>query len=83
FQHGRGDPLTAALVKEFGLYPPGCAVRLRSGETGMVMRRGEAANTPVGAVLTDRTGLLRTEPARRDTARAEFGIHAVVPLAAL
>ncbi len=83
YQHGRGDPLTAALIKEFGLYPPGCAVRLRSGETGMVMRRGESANTPVVAVLTDRSGLLRTEPARRDTARAEFSVQGVVPLAGL
>lgn len=83
YQLGRGDPLTAAIIKEFGLYPPGCAVRLRSGETGMVMRRGGSANTPVVAVLTDRTGLLRPEPARRDTARPEYGIQAVVSLAAL
>ena len=41
----------AALIKEFGLYPPGCAVRLKSGEVGMVMRRGETASTPVVAVL--------------------------------
>lgn len=83
FQAGKGDALTAALIKEFGLYPPGCAVRLKSGEVGMVMRRGESANAPEVAVLTDRAGQPRTEPARRDTARPEFGIAAVVPLAAL
>lgn len=83
YQADKGDALTAALIKEFGLYPPGCAVRLKSGEVGMVMRRGESANTPVVAVLTDRSGMLRTEPARRDTARPEYGIQAVVPLAGL
>lgn len=83
YQAGKGDALTAALIKEFGIYPPGCAVRLKSGEVGMVMRRGDSANTPVVAVLTDRAGMLRPEPARRDTSRPEFGIQAVVPLAGL
>jgi HD-GYP domain-containing protein (c-di-GMP phosphodiesterase class II) len=83
YQSAKGDALTAALIKEFGLYPPGCTVRLKSGEVGMVMKRGDSASTPVVAVLTDRSGNLRLEPARRDTARPEFGIAAVVPLAAL
>jgi hypothetical protein len=83
YQAGKGDALTAALIKEFGLYPPGCTVRLKSGEVGMVMKRGDSANTPVVAVLTDRQGHLRIEPAKRDTAKAEFGIAAVVPLAGL
>ena len=83
YQGGKGDALTAALIKEFGIYPPGCTVRLKSGEVGMVMKRGDSANTPVVAVLTDRQGNLRIEPAKRDTAKAEFGIAAVVPLSGL
>ncbi len=83
YQSAKGDALTAALIKEFGLYPPGCTVRLKSGEVGMVMKRGDSASTPLVAVLTDRDGSLRIEPARRDTARPEYGIAAVVPLAAL
>lgn len=83
YQAGRGDAMTAALIKEFGLYPPGCAVRLKSGEVGMVMRRGDSASTPRVAVLTDRAGGLLPEPARRDTARPEYGITAVIPLAGL
>lgn len=83
YQSAKGDALTAALIKEFGLYPPGCTVRLKSGEVGLVMRRGESANTPLVAVLTDRDGNLRLEPARRDTARPEFGIAAVMPQAGL
>lgn len=83
FQAGRGDVMTAALIKEFGLYPPGCAVRLKSGEVGMVMRRGDSASTPRVAVLSDRSGGLLPEPAQRDTARAEFSISAVIPLSGL
>lgn len=83
YQRARGDALTAALIKEFGLYPPGCTVRLKSGETGMVMRRGESANSPVVAVLTDREGQPRSEPLRRDTAQAEHAVTAVVPLGSL
>jgi HD domain len=83
FQAGRGDVMTAALIKEFGLYPPGCAVRLKSGEVGLVMRRGESASTPRVAVLGDRSGGLLPEPAQRDTSRAEFSIAAVIPLSGL
>ncbi len=77
------SPITAAIVKEFGLYPPGCSVRLKSGELGVVMRRGETAATPVVAVVTTRNGDPLMTPARRDTAQAGFGVDAVVPAAAL
>jgi HD-GYP domain-containing protein (c-di-GMP phosphodiesterase class II) len=61
-----GSPVTAAIIKEFGIYPPGCTVRLRSGETGMVFRRGGNANTPIVAVVTDRAGDALLTPLRRD-----------------
>jgi len=83
FKAAHGDMMTAALIKEFGLYPPGCAVRLKSGEVGMVIRRGESASTPRVAVLSDRGGGLLPEPAQRDTARGEFGITAVIPQSGL
>lgn len=83
YQAGRGDAMTAALIKEFGIYPPGCAVRLKSGETGMVMRRGASASTPCVAVLADRHGDPRPEPLQRDTSRAEHAVAGVIPLAGL
>lgn len=83
YQAGKGDVMTAALIKEFGLYPPGCAVRLKSGEVGMVMRRGESASTPLVAVVADRSGIVLTEPARRDTSRPETAIAAVIPFTGL
>lgn len=83
YQAGRGDAMTAALIKEFGIYPPGCAVRLKSGEVGMVMRRGESASAPRVAVLSDRVGDALMEPVHRDTSRPEYAITAVIPLAGL
>ena len=83
YQAGRGDAMTAALIKEFGIYPPGCTVRLKSGEVGMVMRRGETASTPRVAVLTDRVGDSLLDPVHRDTSRPEHAITAVIPPAAL
>ena len=74
---------TAAIVKEFGLYPPGSTVRLKSGELGMVIRRGDTAATPLVAVLTTRQGDPLMTPLPRDTAQAEFGVAAVVPSSAL
>lgn len=77
------SPYTNAIVKEFGLYPPGCTVRLHSGELGMVMRRGGTATTPVVAVLTARNGDQLLAPMRRDASQAGHGVAAVVPNTAL
>lgn len=83
YQASRGGAMSAALIKEFGLYPPGCAVRLKSGEVGMVMRRGGSASTPLVAVVADRSGIVLTEPASRDTSRPDTAIAAVIPFAGL
>jgi HD-GYP domain-containing protein (c-di-GMP phosphodiesterase class II) len=71
-------PMTAALVKEFGVYPPGCCVRLHSGELGVVIKRGETATTPIAAALTNRHGEPLLEPVRRDTAEPDHAIVAVI-----
>ncbi|WP_088280140.1 HD-GYP domain-containing protein [Ideonella sp. A 288] len=81
FMQDPGDLMTAALVKEFGVYPPGCFVRLVSGETGMVVRRGPTVMTPVVAVMTTTHGVPITEPKRRDTSEQAFTVAAVVPTA--
>ena len=78
FTQDHGNPLTAALVKAFGVYPPGCCVRLASGEVGLVVKRGASANTPVVASLTNRNGDPMIEPVRRNTAQAEHAIVDVV-----
>lgn len=78
FSEHPGDPTTAALIKEFGLYPPGCFVRLASGETGIVVRRGRAAHTPEVATLTSARGAALSDPLRRDTSRPEFAVVALL-----
>lgn len=74
FVREASSPMTHALVKEFGLYPPGSFVRLASGETGIVVKRGPTMLTPVVAALTWRSGEPRTEPLRRDTSQNTFKV---------
>jgi HD-GYP domain-containing protein (c-di-GMP phosphodiesterase class II) len=78
FMNDPGNSMTVALVKEFGVYPPGCFVRLASGETAIVVRRGATVITPMVAVLTTPTGMPLAEPQSRDTSRPEHAITGVV-----
>lgn len=71
------NPLAGALIKAFGIFPPGTMVRLASGELGLVIGNGDKAYHPVVAALTDAAGEPRLTPMRRDTSR---GGHAVVAL---
>lgn len=79
FMHEPGHPMVAALVKEFGLYPPGCFVELASGETGMVVKRGHAVNNPIVAVMANAKGQPYREPLHRDTSFPAYAVKAVLP----
>jgi len=79
FMQNPGHPASAALIKEFGAYPPGCFVRLASGETGVVVQRGPTVMTPVVAVLSSASGASLGEPLRRDTSVKGFAVHSVLP----
>lgn len=79
FMRDPANPITAALVKEFGVYPPGCYVALATGETGIVVKRGPTVMAPVVAVMTDRHGEPMLEPVRRDTSKVGHAIVAVIP----
>jgi HD-GYP domain-containing protein (c-di-GMP phosphodiesterase class II) len=78
FMQDPGHPMTAALVKEFGIYPPGCHVRLASGEHGIVVQRGPAVNMPVVACLTDALGRALPEPRRIETADKRHAVVGIV-----
>jgi len=78
FMQEPGHPMVAALVKEFGVYPPGCWVRLASGETGLVVRRGATVMTPIVAAMTGPQGLPYPQPLKRDTAHKAFTVHSVL-----
>ena len=75
FMQDPGHPMTAALVKEFGIYPPGSHVRLASGELAIVVARGASITTPLVACLTNERGAPLANPVRRETTNK---IHAVV-----
>lgn len=74
FQGSGGSPLAAAIIKSFGLYPPGDFVRLASGELAIVIRRGEDARSPLVASITDRSGIPIVNTIQRDTRLAAFTI---------
>lgn len=78
FTHSGGDPLAALVIKEFGIYPPGCYVRLASGEVAIVVQRGATANAPIVAAITNKNGDSLTQPVRRDTSIAANAIAATV-----
>ncbi len=65
FMQDPGHPMTAALVREFGIYPPGSYVRLGGGELAVVVARGASITTPVVSCLTDARGVPVLEPHRR------------------
>lgn len=73
------NPMVAAIVKEFGIYPPGCFVRLESGEQAIVVKRGALLHAPTVTVLTLRSGELRGDPIRRDTSRPGWRVTGIIP----
>lgn len=83
FVQERQHPVAAAVVKEFGVYPPGCLVHLECGERGVVIKRGPSANTPIVAALTSRNGDALLEPLRRHTDHRGYAVVGVMPESAL
>ncbi len=80
---GRPDDIGGALLRAVGLYPPGTAVELASGERGLVVARGRRANVPFVASLVGASGLALGQPLLRDTVEARFAVRAALPLGAL
>jgi HD-GYP domain-containing protein (c-di-GMP phosphodiesterase class II) len=78
FQEDGAGPVSAAIVKEFGIYPPGELVELKSGELAVVVRRSDNARTPQAASITNRQGVPTVNTVVRDTAKPEFAIVSVV-----
>ncbi len=78
FMQDPGHPLTAALVKEFGIYPPGCHVRLASGEVAVVVGRGATITAPLVACLSNARGAPLPHPIRRETNDRAHAVVAVV-----
>lgn len=78
FAENPGNPVATVLIKEFGLYPPGTFVKLASGETGIVSRRGPSAHAPQVTLTANARGVALNEPVQRDTSKLGYGIVAVL-----
>ena len=74
YREDKGGPISTAIVKEFGLYPPGDFVKLKSGELGIVVERTANAKAPIVAAITDAAGKAVVRTVRRDTLQPEFAI---------
>ncbi len=66
----------ATIIRELGLYPPGCLVELASGEQAIVVRRMPDQHSPDVAVLRQGDGTPLPTPVRSHTRRAS-GRHIV------
>jgi hypothetical protein len=74
------DPsISALLERALGRWPPGTVVRLRSGETAIVVRRTSDASGCVARVVRNRDGLPTPEPARRLTQREGYAVVEELP----
>jgi len=82
-QMADSSPLASALIKAFGVFPPGTFVRLASGELGMVVRNGDKAYRPIVAALTNSAGEPRLTPLVRDSADATHAVVGLLPAKAL
>jgi HD-GYP domain-containing protein (c-di-GMP phosphodiesterase class II) len=76
---GAANPYAAAIVKEMGIYPPGTFVKLKCGETAVVIRAGESAHTPQVCALHDAEGMRYGAPIPRDTTHPDYKVVATVP----
>jgi HD-GYP domain-containing protein (c-di-GMP phosphodiesterase class II) len=83
YSESGGDPAAAAIIKEYGVYPPGNVVRLGSGELAIVIRRGATGLTPVAAAITDKSDVPTVHTKQRDTAQPAYAIKGVEPYSAL
>lgn len=68
------QPTAALLIKEFGMYPPGCFVKLASGETAVALRNGPSALAPQVAILQENV----PHPLLRDTSEPAYKVTAVI-----
>lgn len=79
YAEAQGHPSAAAIIKEYGIYPPGNVVKLASGELAVVIRRGATAQAALAAAVTDKAGMPVVHTARRDTSQPAYAIRSSAP----
>ncbi len=78
-ENGQVDEAGAALIDALGKYPPGSAVRLANGETGIVVGRNQGGDAPKVVVLMDAAGAAPAMPYVRRTGPKQFRVMASMP----
>ncbi|MDP2371559.1 HD-GYP domain-containing protein [Rhodoferax sp.] len=76
FRDDHGGALSTAVIKQFGIYPPGDFVKLASGELAVVVQRTANARAPIVAVITDKAEHPIAKTMRRDSSLPEYAITA-------
>ncbi len=72
--------ITTFFIQELGMYPPGCCVKLASGETAVVMAKGGSTTTPDVMVIKNANGDVLPSPELRKTEAEAFAIKEGVAL---
>lgn len=74
YREDGGGLLSSAVVKAFGIYPPGELVRLANGEIGVVAHLTDNVRYPIVSVITDTAGRPIAHTLQRDTSEKEFAV---------
>lgn len=74
YREDQGGAMSTAVIKEFGIFPPGDVVKLASGETAVVVRRSGNVKCPIAAAITDAHGKPSVHTIQRDTAQTAYAI---------
>jgi len=70
--------LIEVFVKLLGIYPPGCIVKLKSNEVGIVTKRGTRVDTPTVMVLSDAKNDALMFKVKRQTSEKYYAIQSIV-----
>jgi HD-GYP domain-containing protein (c-di-GMP phosphodiesterase class II) len=76
---GNSNPFAAAIIKQMGIYPPGSFVKLANGDTAVVVRPGDTANTPFVHSLISADGWVYPDTKAVDTSAPTHKVVMAVP----
>jgi HD-GYP domain-containing protein (c-di-GMP phosphodiesterase class II) len=77
------DAVGAAIIKAVGIYRPGSFVKLVTGETAVVVRRGENTATPTVAVILNKDGIPVVAVTIRNTVDKKYAVASSVASASV
>lgn len=74
------DTLIDVFVKTLGLYPPGCFVRLKNKEFGIVVKRGKHIKAPLIRLVSENVNDPIISNTFRQVDDKEYAIQEIVPI---